>query len=542
MRKLLLCVFILLVMVGCEKGSPKPIIDEQSKSSFSIRFIDVNQADAALVECDGHYMLIDGGSYENSSKLNLLLKDRKIEHLDLLVATNTNDEHIGGFAGVLNNITCDKILCSTDNFESNSFDELKKYADKNNGITVPYEGDYFELGAAGVQVIGVNYGAGNDASIVLRITYGENAFVFASDIEELAENGVINTRENISADVLKIANHGSDFSSTVPFIKRIAPKYAVISVGKDNGKGYPNLDTLKTLQNNNVDIYRTDLHGDILCESDGKVITFTTEKTVDKELLYQDGLTTTNNTQEEITVTMKDLAEANRTTKLINTYGAFRMIVNPGTNSESVSGYYLINNKMAKMMSYGFENSSNVNYDGWFDGYAVFYDQDHMKMFVLVEAMDGEGYPYDYDISYLFTDDKVLELVEETEDAFTYHVKHEGTIIKVIVNKKTLEVQDVYLHNNTYHAKYEYGRQEDCPTILAGWIGQLKTVAVHCQLMVNNELIQKSHEFKIPMDWELIVGSYIYGVESYSDMNFVNPYVYPKDGSDYTVYVTNVKG
>ena len=548
MKKIMICICMIFMLLGCEKENTldNPPVD---KGTFSIQFIDVGQGDAAIVECDGHYMLIDGGNKSESSKIYTILKERKIDHLDIIVATNTNDEHIGGIAGVLNYATYDKILCNTDDFNSEAFLDMLKYVELGKGIQVPYVGDYFTLGSAGVQVIGGNFADGNDASIVLRVTYGENSFVFASDIEEFAEKEVINTIEKINADVLKIANHGSDFSSTIPFIQRIDPKYAVISVGKDNGKGYPNLDTLKTLSNHNIDVYRTDLQGDIWCTSDGKMITFTTEKTVSKELLYKDGITKvddgnkqTNKTEEKPNVTLKDLSDANRTTKLINTYGAFRKVSNPGMDSEFVEGYYLVNNKMAKIMSYGFGNSANVSYEGWYDGYVVYYDQDHMKMFVLVESLEGEGYPYDYDTSYLFTEDKNLELESETKDAYTYKVIADATTHKVIVDKKTLEVQEVFLNDNSYHAKYEYGKQEDCPTILASWIGELKTVNVYCQLMVNNSMIQSYKEFKIPMDWELEVGSYIYGVESYSDLNFVNPYEYPGHASNYTVYVTNVKG
>ncbi|MBR5796487.1 MAG: MBL fold metallo-hydrolase [Erysipelotrichaceae bacterium] len=551
MKKIMICICMIFMLLGCEKENTldtPPVVD-QPKSTFSIQFIDVGQGDAAIVECDGHYMLIDGGNKSESSKIYTILKERKIDHLDIIVATNTNDEHIGGIAGALNYATYDKFLCNTDDFNSDAFLDMLKYVELGKGIQVPYVGDYFTLGSAGVQVIGGNFGDGNDASIVLRVTYGENSFVFASDIEEFAEKEVINTTEKINADVLKIANHGSDFSSTIPFIQRIDPKYAVISVGKDNGKGYPNLDTLKTLSNHNIYVYRTDLHGDIWCTSDGKTITFTTERTVSKELLYKEGITKvddgnkqTNKTEEIPNVTLKDLSEANRTTKLINTYGAFRKVSNPGMDSEFVEGYYLVNNKMAKIMSYGFGNSANVSYEGWYDGYVVYYDQDHMKMFVLVESLEGEGYPYDYDTSYLFTEDKKLELESETKDTYTYKVIADATTHKVIVDKKTLEVQEVFLNDNSYYSKYEYGKQEDCPTILASWIGELKTVSVYCQLMVNNSMIQYYKEFEIPMDWELEMGSYIYDVESYSDMNFVNPYEYPGHASNYTVYVTNVKG
>ncbi|MBQ7767593.1 MAG: MBL fold metallo-hydrolase [Oscillospiraceae bacterium] len=247
-----------------------------AKTSFSVHFIDVGQADAALVECDGHYMLIDGGNKADSNVIYSVLKKAAVPKLDIVVGTHAHEDHIGGLPGAFNYTTADITLCPVKNYDSNAFEDFAKYAtQKGGGITVPKKGDTYSLGSATVKILGVNGGSDtNDTSIVLRIDYGKTSFLFTGDAEREAEQAILSTGEDLSATVLKVGHHGSDTSTSYPFLREIMPKYAVISVGTGNSYGHPTEDTLSRLRDADVKVFRTDVQGDIFCTSDGNEVTF----------------------------------------------------------------------------------------------------------------------------------------------------------------------------------------------------------------------------------------------------------------------------
>ena len=260
-------------------------------SSFSIRFIDVGQADAALVECDGHYMLIDGGNKADSNVIYSVLKKAAVPKLDIVVGTHAHEDHIGGLPGAFNYTTADLTLCPVTFYDSNAFEDFARYADqKGNGITIPTIGDAYALGSATVRILGVNGGSDtNDTSIVLRIDYGQTSFLFTGDAEREAEQTILGTGADLSATVLKVGHHGSDTSTTYPFLREIMPRYAVISVGEDNSYGHPTEDTLSRLRDAEVTTFRTDMQGDIICTSDGTTVSFTVERNADADTLSNAG-------------------------------------------------------------------------------------------------------------------------------------------------------------------------------------------------------------------------------------------------------------
>ena len=258
-----------------------------TNSSFEIHFIDVGQADAALVLCDGKAMLIDGGNAEDSNLLYSYLKKNNISHLDYVIGTHAHEDHIGGLAGALNYASVGTAYCPVKSYDTKAFGNFVSALSKHGvSITVPSKGNSFTLGSATCSILAINTDNSdpNNTSIVLRIVYGETSFLFTGDAERVVEQAILNGGANIKSTVLKVGHHGSESSTSYVWLREVMPQYAVISVGKENSYGHPTEEVLSRLRDAEVKTFRTDLQGDIICVSDGKNVTFTVERNADADV------------------------------------------------------------------------------------------------------------------------------------------------------------------------------------------------------------------------------------------------------------------
>lgn len=288
--------FITLTFTGCGQTPESPgslpvsgVVSETTaqsgqetagvseSGSFTIHFIDVGQADSALVTCDGHSMLIDGGNADDSNLVYSVLQRETDGHLDYVVGTHAHEDHIGGLSGAFEADTADVTFCPVTEYDSKAFRNFKTRADeRGGGITIPAVGDTFTLGEASVTVVAVNSVPEdtNNTSIVIRIVYGDTSFLFTGDAEQETEEKILESGQNIESTVLKVGHHGSSTSTSQAFLDAVSPTYAVISCGKDNSYGHPHSETLAKLASAGVEVLRTDELGDIYCTSDGSEVTF----------------------------------------------------------------------------------------------------------------------------------------------------------------------------------------------------------------------------------------------------------------------------
>lgn len=245
-------------------------IDAKVNENFSVSFIDVGQADSVLIRNGNYNMLIDAGNNEDGEKLVNYFKSLGIEEFTYVFATHPHEDHIGGMDDIINNFKIDNYYMSNKLSTTKTFmDVLDALDGRNLKYTVPNKGDTLKLGDANIKVIypGDDKSNINDSSIVLKITYGKNSFLLTGDATSNVERKIYN--EDIKSDVLKVAHHGSSYSSTDVFLDKVKPYYAVISVGKNNIYNHPSNKTLEKLNKRNIKVYRTDLDGTIVFISDG---------------------------------------------------------------------------------------------------------------------------------------------------------------------------------------------------------------------------------------------------------------------------------
>ncbi len=247
-----------------------------------MHYIDVGQAESSLVLCDGEAMLIDGGNAEDGNLIAAYLKKENVSTLDYLICTHAHEDHCGGLSGALSVVSVKNVLAPQTEADTEVYQNFKdKTAAQGLSIQRPSAGDSFMLGSSTVLIVGPineNSGDPNNTSIVIKLTYGGTSFLFTGDAERDEEQDILNAGYDISADVLKVGHHGSDSSTSYVWLREIMPNYAVISVGKDNTYGHPAEEVLSRLRDADVQVFRTDLQGDIVAVSDGTDITITTEK------------------------------------------------------------------------------------------------------------------------------------------------------------------------------------------------------------------------------------------------------------------------
>lgn len=253
-------------------------------SPLRVYFFDVGQADSILVSYNDEHMLIDAGNNEDGNGLVHYLNSLNIDKFKYLVGTHAHEDHIGGMDDVINNFSVGKfmmpdVITTTKTFE----DVLDSLENKSLSFDTPKIGDTFKLGNALIEVlyVGDDESDINNTSIVLRLSYENVSFIFTGDAESKVENVILDSGVDISSTVLKVGHHGSRYGTSLKFLKKVNPKYAIVSTGIGNSYGHPHDVVMNRLKNNNINIYRTDVDGTIIVSSNGNDISF---KTIDTSI------------------------------------------------------------------------------------------------------------------------------------------------------------------------------------------------------------------------------------------------------------------
>ena len=253
---------------------------EEVEDDFTVTFLDVGQADCILIKSNNEYMLIDAGNNVDGKKIVKYFKDLDIKEFKYVFGTHAHEDHIGGMDNIIYNFKIKNfympdISTPTETFYS-TLNALEK---KNVKFQTPSIGDKYKLGKATIEVIyiGDNIEDLNETSIILKVTYKKVSFLFTGDTTSNIEDLILN--KNIESTVLKVAHHGSTYSTSNAFLDKVKPKYAVISCETDNDYYHPHVGVLNRLKKHNVTIYRTDLLGTIIATSDGESIEFKNIKT-----------------------------------------------------------------------------------------------------------------------------------------------------------------------------------------------------------------------------------------------------------------------
>lgn len=254
------------------------VFAESRGAVLTVAFLDIGQGDAIFIEApNGNQVLVDGGP--NKSVLRALASVMPFyDHtIDAIIATHPDQDHISGLIDVLNRFSVAAVFKPGVNASTSAYQTLEEtIAEKKiprilarRGMRVVLdEGVFLNILFPDRDVSDMET---NTASIVAQLHYGNTNVLLTGDSPQAIEKYLISLDgAALRSDILKPGHHGSKTSSSIEFVAAVAPRYAVISAGKNNKYGHPHKEVLETLKKFGVKIVRTDVDRTLVFESDGK--------------------------------------------------------------------------------------------------------------------------------------------------------------------------------------------------------------------------------------------------------------------------------
>ncbi|WP_334071842.1 MULTISPECIES: ComEC/Rec2 family competence protein [Paenibacillus] len=264
------------------KATSPPSAATKTDGQLRVIFLDVGQgASQLLIGPSGRTMLIDAGDNSEEQRMLDYLREYGVERIDIVVGTHPDADHIGGLDAVIGHhkvgaVYMPKIQANTKTFES-LLESIRERGLKVKTAKAGLRLDWDDQ--VDVRLIGPveQSDDSNNMSAVMKVTFGETSFLLTGDAERESEKAMLASGADVQADVLLVGHHGSTSSTSLSFLRKVSPKYAVIQVG-ENSYGHPKKEILDRLRKQNVQVYRNDRQGTIETVSDGQGIRITTER------------------------------------------------------------------------------------------------------------------------------------------------------------------------------------------------------------------------------------------------------------------------
>lgn len=272
MKKLIVMLLCVFLLAGCTETSNTKKVSVTAGQEMRVHFIDVGQGDSIFIESpNGKTMLVDGGVKGAGQKVVSYLKELGVNKLDIVVATHPDADHIGGLIPVLNSIDIGQFYDSGKVHTSQTFEEMLTLIDtKNIPYNIPKTGDRIAFDDdLNVKVLNANENAtdNNDASVVLKLAYGNVSFLLTADAGIALEKEMM--QDDVEATILKAGHHGSNTSSSAEFIQAVNPEVSILSYGEGNKYGHPHAEVVERFQAIGSKIYATAEAGTVIVSTDG---------------------------------------------------------------------------------------------------------------------------------------------------------------------------------------------------------------------------------------------------------------------------------
>lgn len=279
-----------------EQSKPE---EPQPTGDMTVHFLDVGQGLSILVQSNGENLIFDGGKRNQSSFVVSYLQQQGITDIKYLISSHYDEDHIAGLVGCVNAFNVENVI------GADYVQDTKIYQSFIDGVVAkgleiqhPAVGTEYPFGTGKFTILAPASigGNDNDNSVAIKLTNGENSFIFTGDAESGSEAAMCSSGIDLSCDVLVPGHHGSATATSNDFLMKTVPEFAVVSCGADNQYGHPDKDTMDKLQSMDIQVYRTDKQGTIIATSNGTEITWNQEPCND----YSPGDSSDTGTQAQV--------------------------------------------------------------------------------------------------------------------------------------------------------------------------------------------------------------------------------------------------
>ena len=274
----LIIIFISYAAFSYFKENPLVPSLKPSDDEIIVHSIDVGQGDCTIITSKAGNIIIDAGTGEAESHIRSYIKSLGIEKFEYAIFTHPHEDHIGGADMIMKEFAVNNVILPGVTHTSVTFSKMLDAIEASDAeIIEAVPGSIYSVGDIRMLILAPNskkYDELNDYSVVVKLEYFENSFMFTGDAEKLSENEIIKkySISLLDCDVLKVGHHGSTTSNSEQFINAVSPDIAIISCGKDNEYGHPHREIKKLLNDMGIKILRTDELGDISFRCNGNTI------------------------------------------------------------------------------------------------------------------------------------------------------------------------------------------------------------------------------------------------------------------------------